>query len=257
MKKKLHKLSLYSSKLGIVPSLKIMWKMFLSKKGELISFHVPGIKHPVYIRAKTSDDYTFQQIFINEEYGFSYTGVPKVILDAGANIGLAAVYFANRFPEASIICLEPENSNFDILKKNTSAYTSITGLQKGLWSKPAQLLVEVDGKDNWGFTVKEVSEASSTSIAATSIPALMSEYQLKRIDIAKIDIEGSEFEVLSDDSSIEWIQKCNTLVIELHDRMKPGTSTALFTRLLQLKEFKVEISGENLICEIYSSNQTN
>lgn len=229
--------------------------MFFGKKGELISFHVPGIKHPVYIRAKTSDDYTFQQIFINEEYGFLYKGTPKVILDAGANIGLAAVYFANRFPDAQIICLEPEHSNFELLKKNILGYSKITGLQKGLWNKPAELLVEVDGRDNWGFTVKEVSEASSDSIAATSIPSIMSIYKLNRIDIAKIDIEGSEYEVLSDDSSIGWIQKCNTLVIELHDRMKPGTSAALFTRLLQLKEFNVEISGENLICEISNPNQ--
>ena len=250
MKQKLHKLSLYASKLGFIPAVRIVWKMFLGKKGQLISFDVPGIKHPVFIRAKTSDDYTFQQIFINEEYGFSYNGNAQIILDAGANIGLAAVYFANRFPAAKIICLEPESSNFELLKMNTNAYANIVGLQKGLWNRPAHLIVEVDGRDNWGFTVKETTSGSADSIEATSVPALMQQYQLQQIDIAKIDIEGSEYEVLSDDASVEWMKKCTTLVIELHDRMKPGTSEMLFKRLLQMEKFAVEISGENLICDL-------
>jgi FkbM family methyltransferase len=254
MQKKLHKLSLYASKLGLIPSLRIMWKMFLGKKGELISFNVPGLLHPVHIRAKTSDDYTFQQIFVNEEYAFQYNGNPHTIIDAGANIGLAAVYFANRFPGAKIICLEPESLNFQLLKKNTGSYTNIIALQKGLWNKPAHLIVEVDGRDNWGFIVKETSSAVNGSIEATSIAALLTEYKWDNISIAKIDIEGSEYEVLSEENSIEWMKKCDMLVIELHDRMRPGTSEVLFKRLLQMPAFSVDISGENLICDFSNPN---
>ncbi len=249
MKNKLHKFSLYAHKLGVMPALQIIWKMFRGKKDQLISFRVPGIEHPVFIRAKTSDDYTFQQIFINGEYGFEYSGSPQNILDAGSNIGLAAVYFANRFPNARIVCLEPELSNFELLVMNTKPYKNIIPLQKGLWSKKTHLLVEVEGRDNWGFIVKECASGEAGAIEAASIPSIMAEYQMYRIDIAKIDIEGSEGEVLNSNDAIEWMQKCRMLVIELHDRMKPGTSEALFKRMLQLTPFRVEISGENLICE--------
>lgn len=37
---------------------------------------------------------------------------PRFIVDAGANIGLAAVYFTNRFKDATIVSIEPEQSNF-------------------------------------------------------------------------------------------------------------------------------------------------
>jgi FkbM family methyltransferase len=249
MKNKLYKLSLYIYKLGLWPALQIVWKMFRGKKGERIAFQVPGILHPVFIRAQTSDEYTFQQIFINEEYGFEYKGSPKNIIDAGSNIGLAAIYFANRFPEAKIICLEPEESNFNLLVANTKPYPNIVPLQKGLWSKKTHLQVEVTGKDNWGFTVKECGEQVDGAIAATSIPDLIGEFNLPFIDIAKIDIEGSEREVLLHEDAQAWVAKCKFLVIELHDRMQPGTSEALFSLMQKLTPFRIDICGENLICE--------
>jgi FkbM family methyltransferase len=247
VRNKLYKLSLYIFKLGLWPALRIVWKMFRGKKNEKIALSVPGIKHPVYIRAQTSDEYTFQQIFINEEYGFEYEGTASSVIDAGSNIGLAAVYFANRFPGATIICLEPEPENFKLLQENIKHYPSVTGLQQGLWSSKTYLRIEVDGKDNWGFTVTECSEHEPGAVAATSIPQIMQEFGLSSVDIAKIDIEGSELEVLTHRDADVWMKQCKKLVIELHDRMKPGTSRALFEQLLRLKTFRAEISGENLV----------
>jgi FkbM family methyltransferase len=247
VRNKFYKLSLYIFKLGLWPALRIVWKMFKGKVNEKIALTVPGIRHPVFIRAQTSDEYTFQQIFINEEYAFEYEGTANSIIDAGSNIGLAAVYFANRFPHAKIICLEPEPENFKLLLQNIKPYPSVTALQQGLWSRKSHLRVEVEGKDNWGFTVSECDADEKGSVSATSIPDLMREYGLSGIDIAKIDIEGSELQVLMHEDSGAWIKACNKLIIELHDRMKPGTSRALFEQLLKLKTFRTEISGENLV----------
>ncbi len=247
MKNKLYKLLLYIFKLGFWPAIRIVWKMYRGKTNEVIALQVPGVEHPVYIRAQTSDEYTFQQIFINEEYKFDYEGTANSIIDAGANIGLAAVYFAQRFPKAKIICLEPEPENFKLLRQNIKPYPFITGLQQGLWSTKTNLKISIEGKDNWGFTVEESTTQDPGTVAATSIPNLLKEFELTSIDIAKIDIEGSELEVLSHENSAEWIKLCNKLVIELHDRMKPGTSRALFKQLLKLQSFRCEISGENLV----------
>ncbi len=227
--------------------MRVVWKMFRGKTNEVIALQVPGVAHPVYIRAQTSDEYTFQQIFINEEYKFDYDGTAATIIDAGANIGLAAVYFAQRFPQSRIICLEPEAENFKLLQQNIKPYPFITGLQLGLWSTKTNLKISIEGRDNWGFTVEECTTDEPGTVAATSIPDLIKEFNLSSIDIAKIDIEGSELEVLRHENSADWIKLCNKLVIELHDRMKPGTSRALFEQLLKLKTFRAEISGENLV----------
>src|SRR5574337_2146831 len=155
MRNKLFKVFYYCYHLGLWAGMRVLLTSFFAKRGKLISYKIPGIKHPVHMRAKTSDEYTFRQIFLNKEYEFSYDGAPKSIIDAGANIGLAAIYFANRYPDCRIICLEPESTNFTLLETNINRYPNITGLKAGLWSKKTYLKIKDEGLGNWGFTVQE------------------------------------------------------------------------------------------------------
>ncbi len=74
------------------------------------------------VRPKTSDFSTFRQIFMDHEYDFKLLDVPNIIVDAGANIGLASLFFAQRFPSAKIFALEPDHSNFEMLMKNTNRH---------------------------------------------------------------------------------------------------------------------------------------
>ena len=55
----------------------------------------------------TADIGTYIRIFIDKEYNFNVKYPPKVIIDR-ANIGLASIYFTNKFPNTKIISLEPE-----------------------------------------------------------------------------------------------------------------------------------------------------
>ncbi len=77
----------------------------------------------------------YREIFIKQHYEFLVKKSPEVIIDAGANIGLASIYFANKYPKAKIIAIEPEKGNFAILKKNVSPYSNIFLIQAVLWNK--------------------------------------------------------------------------------------------------------------------------
>lgn len=70
------------------------------QQGALHVVQVPGLHHPVTLRAKTSDVEAFHQIFVDGELEFDLHIPPSRIVDAGANVGLAALYFSSRFPEA-------------------------------------------------------------------------------------------------------------------------------------------------------------
>lgn len=251
MGNKLFKFALYCHRLGFWSALTIIFKMFAGKKGKLISLHVPGISHPVYIRNQVYDQSTFQQIFVNREYDFEFEGRPSRIIDAGANIGLAAVYFANRFPSARIVCIEPESENFQLLQKNIAQYPNVTAVQAGVWSRSAFLKIHDHGLGNWGFTVEECNAGEAGALKAVSIQDVMKQHKFDTVDIIKMDIEGSEKEVLEAGDHDQWLSVCGTLVIELHDRMKKGTSAALFRAMLPY-EVQVEQVGENFLCRMLS-----
>ncbi len=53
----------------------------------------------------------------------------------------------------------------------------------------------------------------------------MEQMGLEHIDVLKIDIEGSEIEVLR--SAPSWIEHVGVILIELHDRFRPGCTQAL------------------------------
>jgi tRNA G46 methylase TrmB len=117
----------------------------------LYDFKNEECQHSIHLRIPSSDAPTYRQVFIKREYDVSVKQDPKVILDAGANIGLASIYFANRFPDAKIIALEPEESNFSLLKKNVLPYKNIIPIHAALWNKNEEISLVDPGLGNWGF----------------------------------------------------------------------------------------------------------
>jgi FkbM family methyltransferase len=218
-------------------------------KKTLIRFDYPkAFRFPVYLRRGASDFPVFESVMVHRCYDINYGIAPKIIFDCGANIGLTTVFYANRFPEAKIISIEPEAGNFQLLKKNTERYPNVHLYQNGLWNKVTDLKIEDNGHGEWGFMVSETPEGTPGAIKAVSIPELMRRQQCGQIDILKIDIEGSEKELF--ESNYEtWLPKVSVLIIELHDRMREGASLSFFKALTNYN-FKLAIKGENIVCFI-------
>jgi hypothetical protein len=122
-------------------------KKILGCRDVLIRVKREDIKSPFYLRLDTSDIFTFDQVFVYQGYDFDASPSPEIIIDAGANIGLASIYFANKYPEAKIIAVEPEESNFRLLRKNAAPYKNIIPLQAALWNKNEEICVVDSGHD--------------------------------------------------------------------------------------------------------------
>jgi len=188
---------------------------------------VRGVPYPFHIRPKTSDVPTFAQIFEHREYDVELNREPLTIIDAGANIGLSAIYFANRFPNAKIIAIEPETSNFAMLKHNVAPYQNVTPIQAALWDDDGEIEVVDVGIGHWGFQARTAgaSETVCHRVPAFTVRSIMERFEMSHVDVLKVDIEGAEKEVM--DASANWIDDISMLIIELHDRLKPGCTQAL------------------------------
>lgn len=198
-----------------------------------------GYKAPLSLRLGTSDAMTFGEVITWNMYATRLRPPPRVIVDAGANIGLTAVYFANQFPAARILALEPENSNYALLCKNTAAYPQIIPIQAALWSSTTTLdLVDAVGRHS-GFRTQTPDVADERpvvgQVAALDIPRLLADYQVAQIDLLKVDIECSEIEVFA--GAAAWIDRVGVILIELHDRFKRGCALSFYTAV---QDFAVE-----------------
>ena len=214
--------------------------------GRVKNIKVPGIKHPVSLRPKSSDIPTFDQVFLNNQYNLKPIQKPKVIIDGGANIGLFAIKMKNLFPETKVICIEPDPENFQMTQKNLSPYTDVFFENSGIWFKDTKLKVyDKYNSGKWGMVVEE--DVVAGNINAISLNSLFEKYAIDYVDVLKLDIETSEKQLFSENYEI-WLPKVKTIIIELHDWIEPGCSKPFFVAINKcLNHYNYTHFGENVI----------
>jgi FkbM family methyltransferase len=172
---------------------------------------------------------------------------PRTIIDAGANIGCTTIFFASRYPDARIIAVEPEASNFEMLQSNCAGLANVFPVHAAIWSHPATLTFVNPYCGNWAFAMKERDD-DGTPVRGITIPQLIEEFSLSRIDVLKMDIEGGEKEVFSA-PDLSWLDKVGMLAIELHDFERPGCAKAFYSALRD-RRFEQRQSGDLLFIEL-------
>ena len=184
------------------------------------------------LRRNSSDFLVFDQIVIER----SLSPIIKIIkdnklainyiLDCGANVGVSSVYLSKQFPEARILALEPEPDNFVQLKNNIllNNIQNVSSLQKGVWSKKAMLEHDVNFcyAKGWAFSVREPSGNNGT-IEVDTIENILRAAQFPTIDYIKMDIEGSEFEVIRNFHGWQYyFDRVKIISVEIHEKRGLG-----------------------------------
>lgn len=211
-----------------------------------VSVAVPGIPHPVHLRLRTTDVPLCREILLNAQYDWDVPRSPRVIVDAGANIGLAAIFFANKYPESRIFAIEPESSNYEMLKQNAAPYPNIVSIHAALWKENQDLDILDPGTGHTTFRTKGSNESASTGARlhtrGVTLNKLMEDLRIGYIDLLKVDIEGSEKVVF--EHSSPWIGNVGVIAVEIHDWIQTGCSDSvhLATKDFELKWQKGETS---------------
>jgi len=228
--------------LGLVDGLAFWWK---AKRKTFGDIQASQWNTSFRLRPNTTDFDTYEHVFVLKEYDFPIPFEPNIIIDGGANIGMSALYFARRFPKSKIIAIEPDSKNCALLKHNTRDFTNVETMQAGLWSTSGHLRIRDISADANAFQVEWTEAATSDSLKAISLGELLQKSESKTLDIVKLDIEGAEKEIFR--SGYEaWLPQTKLLIVELHDRMTPGCSKALFEAMSKY-DFDCETRWENLI----------
>ena len=216
------------------------------KHGLTKGIRIDSLRYPVWLRPNTSDVTTFKHIFVHGDYKFDINPEPQTIIDAGANIGLASVYFTNKYPQARIIAIELAPSNFEQLLKNTGNYANIKAVNAGLWHRNETLKFKEEGVSPWGYKVENEIEEECISVPGITMDEIIEKHNINLIDILKVDIEGAEVELFSQNFE-NWLPNVRCLVIETHDRSREESTKTVVNALSRYNFSSRGQVGENLV----------
>lgn len=165
-----------------------------------------------------SDSFIHGEVFEHRYYDLGLPSAPKTILDLGANIGLASIYFAKCFPGAQIAAVEPVPGNLRLLRKNLALNGVAARVIAGAVDvADGRAVIDIADKD-YGHRVlaRGASRAAGAlDVAAYSVPTLLGDLGWDRIGLLKVDIEGHERALLSNCES--WMHVVDAMCIECHE----------------------------------------
>jgi FkbM family methyltransferase len=243
------KLLLYALRLG---PMRGPWTLRRLGRGRgEVQVAVPGLKQPLHVRAGTSDVQSFQEVFLDLDYAIEPLRPPRLVVDVGANSGYSTVYFAHRFPDARVVAVEPEPANARLLRRNTAPFANVRTMVAALWPREAELTIENPGAAAWSFRMRESHAGETALVQGLPLPALLKAALGQsaggtRIDLLKIDIEGAEMDLFS--LPVPWLDQVDVLVIELHERYRPGCEEAVRSHFPP-ETFTCSRRGSNTILE--------
>ena len=173
------------------------------------------------IHFRAVDEQALKEVLVDREYSFLDKVVaarlaPKV-LDIGAHIGTFAIWVARANPAADILSVEADPRTYQVMCRNAEARPP----RRGSWTVLHAAAGASDGDvvrllTDGPAMGHRVDAAGTEAVMTASLPSLVDRLAGPngRIDVLKIDIEGSEEVFLC--AAPDVLDRVDQVVIELH-----------------------------------------
>jgi FkbM family methyltransferase len=186
----------------------------------------------------------FREIFerrVYAEHGLALAP-GSLVVDAGANIGVFALFVVAECPDAIVHCFEPAPPVAELLRANTRHHRGIRVNQSGLGATSghaaftyfprASLFSGYDGEDAKRRVVASLGEqwrrntrgrsgveafckTESVDTRVVSLSDYIDAHEIERIDLLKIDVEGWECAVVDGVRPDHW-SRIARVAMEVH-----------------------------------------
>lgn len=162
------------------------------------------------------------------------------ILDVGANVGLTAQYFSDY---GKVYAVEPAKEHFECLSemvKFNKLEDKIIPINKALYINNDELPF-FHNRNRTMYSLHMAVNDNSVApekVKCVRLDDLFKEYKINKIDLMKLDVEGSEIEILSSDSFKKVADKIDQIIIERHSWA--GRNPNQLTEVLKMRGFLVD-----------------
>ncbi|MGI6251433.1 MAG: FkbM family methyltransferase [Anaerolineaceae bacterium] len=191
--------------------------------------------------------YLLETIFFQQEYGVHLSSEPELIIDGGSNIGMSVLFFHQTYPSTRIIAFEPDPRTFQYLRTNITA-NGLTDLiclhQLALADKQDAIDFFID-PDIEGSLLMSTTETRMPKQKISVRADRLSNFIDEPVDLLKLDIEGSEMQVLTDLKETGKLRMISNMLIEYHHHLhaEEDNLSTLFN-LFEAHGFGYQVRGE-------------
>lgn len=160
----------------------------------------------------------WHDIFVNESLRFVAVSDRPRVLDCGANLGLASLYFKRLYPAARITAYEADPALAELCRRNLAANGAgdVAVEAAAVWTSAGMVRFRCEGADSGAI------EGASAGLNAPSAPVAcirLRDLLQEPIDLLKLDIEGAERAVLEDCAG--GLGHVRAMILDLHE-FDPG-----------------------------------
>jgi FkbM family methyltransferase len=135
-------------------------------------------------------------ILCHEQYRLPNRLSPRTIVDLGSNIGGSVLYFACRYPAARIYGVEPDPTTFQKLQANVAPLENVEVLSLAVGDRDGDAEF-FPNPHTWASSLKSTfATGPGITVPVRTLDTLLDEIGLDQVDLVKLDIEGSEHDVL-------------------------------------------------------------
>ena len=187
-------------------------------------------------------NHLYREIFARQHYYFRAEDDTPVILDCGANVGMASLYFKWLYPKSRVQAFEPDPTTFQLLQENIAQNNlDIETYNCALWDRDADLDFFVDSNSPGSLLMStDVSRLKGELIKVRA--RRLSDFIQGDVDFVKLDVEGAEHHVLGDLVQSGKIGAIRQMVVEYHHRIGQQKSClAEFLLMLEQAGFEYQI----------------
>ncbi len=190
-------------------------------------------------------NFLYREIFTRQQYYFRADCEAPLILDCGANLGMASLYFKWLYPKSRVQAFEPDPATFQLLKQNiVQNNLDVEAHNCALWDEDGEVDFFVDsGNPGTLLMSTEISRMNGESI---KVPACrLSNFIDGTVDFLKLDVEGAEHKVLRDLVQTGKMSAIRQMVVEYHHRLGQHKSClAEFLAMLEQAGFEYQVRAE-------------
>jgi len=201
----------------------------------VVRHRITGEKSTLRIRtgprpADLSDWIVLRGVWAHQDYFHPLIRRCRTILDIGANVGIAAVWFKSLIPDAEVACVEPDPRNLPLARLNlheNGISAKVFECAVAPYRRRARLGIEdFRGKSSLEDT-RLYAHRDFVEVETRRVPEILDDLGWPQVDLLKMDIEGMERYVLADGG--DWLNRVRLMVLEVHQ----NTSREELSRLLR------------------------